>query len=98
MSKAGSRILASVRNARAFARGDVTEGFVVHVPEEVDDRAIRQRLELSQDAFALQFGFSPSAVREWEQKRRQPDRSARILLRVIDHNPEAVIEALSSAA
>lgn len=97
MSKAGSRILASVRSARAFARGDVTKGFVVHVPEEVDVRAIRQRLELSQDAFALQFGFSPSAVREWEQKRRQPDRSARILLRVIDRKPEAVIEALSSA-
>lgn len=33
MPNAGSRILRSVQAARAYARGEVTEGFVVHVPE-----------------------------------------------------------------
>ncbi|MEJ0047427.1 MAG: hypothetical protein WDN04_15930 [Rhodospirillales bacterium] len=31
MSDAGSRLLRSARNTRAFARGETTEGFVVHV-------------------------------------------------------------------
>ena len=65
---------------------------------EVDVRAFRACLNLSQEASAQQFGFNPSAVREWEQKRRHPDRSARIVLRVIAHKPEVVIEALSGAA
>jgi putative transcriptional regulator len=96
MSKAGSRILSSVRNARAFARGETTEGFLAHVPDKIDVRAIRQRLKLSQDAFASRFGFSLAAVRDWEQKRRQPEKAARVLLRVIDKRPEAVLEALAA--
>ena len=64
MSRAGSRILSSVRTARAFARGGGDGGFVVHVPENVDVRAIRARLDLSQEAFAHRFGFSLAAVRE----------------------------------
>ena len=31
--KAGTRILRSVRNAQVYARGQVTDGFVVHVPD-----------------------------------------------------------------
>jgi len=90
MSKAGERILASIREARAIARGEITEGFVVHNFPDVDVQAIRARQKLSQVAFAARYGFSPSAVREWEQRRRQPDRAARVLLMVIDRNPELV--------
>jgi len=98
MSKAGNRILQSVRGARAYARGETTEGFIVHVPEAVDVKAIRQRLGLTQEAFALRFGFSPASVRDWEQHRRQPEQAARVLLLVIDHNPDAVSEALAAVA
>jgi putative transcriptional regulator len=98
MSNAGNRILRSVRNARAYARGEVTDGFVAHVPEDVDVKAIRTQLGLSQEAFALRFGFSPAAVRDWEQHRRQPEQAARVLLLVIAHNPDAVDEALAQVA
>ncbi len=54
MSRAGSRILQSVREARAYARGEAAEGFAVHVPENVDVKAIRTKQGLSQEAFALQ--------------------------------------------
>jgi putative transcriptional regulator len=47
MSKAGRRILSSVREARAFARGETGKGFIVHVPDEVNMRAIRKRLALT---------------------------------------------------
>jgi putative transcriptional regulator len=35
-------------------------------------------------------------VRDWEQKRRRPEASARVLLKVIEHRPEAVDAALSA--
>ncbi len=94
MSNAGNRILRSVRNARTFARGEGPEGFVVHVPEQIDVKAIRQKLGLSQAAFALRFGFSPAAVRDWEQRRRQPEQAARVLLMVIDEAPQTVDRVL----
>jgi putative transcriptional regulator len=98
MSNAGNRIIQSVRQARAYARGETAEGFVAHVPAEVDVRATRRKLGLSQEAFALRFGFSAASVRDWEQRRRQPEQAARVLLLVIAHNPDAVSEALATAA
>jgi putative transcriptional regulator len=98
MSSAGKRILQSVGRARAYARGETTEGFVAHVPADVDVKAIRTGLGLSQEAFALRFGFSLAAVRDWEQGRRQPEQAARVLLLVIAHNPSAVDQALSTVA
>ena len=62
--------------------------FRVHGPETVDVKRIRKRLGLSQEAFAATYGFAFSAVRDWEQG-RQPDRSARILLKIVEREPEA---------
>jgi putative transcriptional regulator len=97
MSKAGSRILNSVRAARAYARGDSDGGFVLHVPDNVDVRGIRADLGLSQEAFAKRFGFSLAAVRDWEQQRRTPEQAARVLLLVISHDPSSVDRALAAA-
>jgi putative transcriptional regulator len=93
MSNAGSRILRSVRNARAAARGEGGE-LVLHVPETVDVKAVRARTGLSQEGFALRYGFTPAAVRDWEQNRRRPEQAARVLLLVIDREPKAVDRAL----
>ncbi|NTU45767.1 MAG: transcriptional regulator [Chlorobiaceae bacterium] len=95
MSKAGSKLIKSASQALAYARGEISEGFIAHVPEEVDVKSIRTRLGLTQPEFSLRFGFDVRAVQDWEQKRRQPDRSARILLTVIAHEPEAVSRALA---
>ena len=95
MSKAGSKLIKSARQALAYARGEITEGFAAHVPEEVDVKAIRLGLGLTQPEFSIRFGFDVRAVQEWEQKRRQPERSARILLQVIAREPEAVKRALA---
>jgi putative transcriptional regulator len=97
MSKAGSRILNSVRTARAYAHGDADGGFVVHVPDSVDVRSIRADLGLSQEAFAKRFGFTVAAVRDWEQERRTPEQAARVLLLVIANDPSAVDRALAAA-
>ena len=68
------------------------------VPDLVDVAAIRASIpgKLTQEAFAKAFGFTFSAVREWEQGRKRPERAARALLAVIRSNPEAVRRALSA--
>ena len=54
---------------------------------------IRKNLKLSQQQFADRFGFSVSAVRNWEQGIREPERSAQLLLVVISLHPKIAQEA-----
>ena len=95
MSKAGNKLIKSANQALAYARGEISDGFTVNVPEEIDVKSLRNGLGLTQLEFSLRFGFDVRAVQDWEQKRRQPDRAARILLTVIAHEPEAVKRALA---
>ena len=57
--------------------------------------ALRKRLRLSRQKLAERFGLDVRALQEWEHVRRVPDRAARVLLTVIDRDPEAVVRALS---
>ena len=66
----------------------------VEVPEDVDVRAIRSKLGLSQAEFSRRYGVSPRSLQEWEQGRRRPESAVRAYLTVIDRNPEAVEKAL----
>ncbi|MGH6955631.1 MAG: helix-turn-helix domain-containing protein [Caulobacteraceae bacterium] len=86
-----------LREAIAFARGEDAPGLRVHIPAEIDTRAIRARLGLSQAAFARRFGFSVGAVRDWEQGRRCPEPGVRAYLKVIAAEPEMVERVLESA-
>ena len=92
--RSASKILTGARQALAFARGELTEGVVVHAPEAVDVKAIRRRLGLSQAQFAAAFGLELDAIRNWEQGRRRPEGAARAYLKVIEREPEAVRRAL----
>lgn len=93
MSKAGQSILRGASEALAYAKG-ARDGFVAHVPDEIDVVAIRKRLGMSQGEFATRFGFKLDALQNWEQGRRRPKGAARAFLRVIEREPEAVQRAL----
>ena len=67
---------------------------MVHVPADFDVKALRRKLGMSQGKFAASFGFSLDAVRSREQGRRRPEGPTRILLKVIEHDPDAVRRAL----
>jgi len=95
MSKFGADLVQSAEEALAIARGEAEPAFAFP-PSDVDVVLIRKRKGMSQQRFAETFGLSVSAVRDWEQGRRYPDRTARILLSVIDKRPDAVLEALSA--
>jgi putative transcriptional regulator len=97
MSKtAYGKIMAGLQDALAFAKGDASRG-MAHVPG-TDVKSARKRLGMTQKTFAENFGVSVETVRNWEQGRRRPDGPARVLLAVIDHNPEAVLDALRRVA
>ncbi len=98
MSKrAFNKIMQGIEEARAYLEGSADKRrYRVHVPDKVNVRKIRRRLGLSQEVFAETYGFALSAVRDWEQGRRKPERSARILLKIVEKEPEAVTRALAS--
>ena len=92
------RIMRGLDEASAYARGDAdTTKYRVHVPDAVDVAAIRAGLGLTQETFAARFGFSKGAVRDWEQGRKVPEASARILLKIIEKRPDIVFDVLSAA-
>lgn len=79
----------------AHVRGEITLPCrIVDDPAAHRIVAIRKRLRLSRQKFADRFGLDMRALQDWEQGRRVPDRAARVLLTVIDHEPDAVVRAL----
>ena len=94
--KAFDKIMDGLTDSLAYAEGDKSRGKAreVEVPT-VDVRAARKKLGLSQDKFAETFKISSSTLRKWEQGKRQPHGPARVLLTVIEKEPEAVKRALA---
>ena len=96
MTKAYDRIKVGLVDAIAIAKGE-SEPARVYVFDPIDIAAARKKLGMSQDVFAFTFGISAGTLRGWEQGRRRPEGPARVLLRVIDKEPEAVKRALAEA-
>lgn len=89
------KIMAGLEDALAYANGDSSRATVHAVQvEDIDITRLREKLGLSQDRFAALFGLSARTVRNWEQGVRHPEGPARVLLQVIDREPEAVMRAL----
>ena len=97
MKTAFQELMTGLDEVEAFLAGE-RKGFKVHVPDEVDVKRIRTRLNMTQSRFSSTFGFSLDAVKHWEGGRRTPEAPARILLTVIARNPAAVITALHPKA
>jgi len=69
-------------------------GFI-HIPNV---KKLRERLGLTQEAFAATYRIPVGTLRDWEQRRKLPDAPARAYLTVIARNPEAVAGLLGEAA
>ena len=92
----------SARRAEAAAKADPDN------PPLTDDqlgrlrlasmiRSLRDRLALSQTAFAARFRIPVGSLRDWEYGRRQPDAATRAYLTVIARKPRMVEKALRAA-
>ena len=57
-------------------------------------RALRKKLNMTQEEFATRFHLPLGTVRDWEQGSHRPDKAAQVLLAVIANDPDAVARAL----
>ena len=62
----------------------------------LDIKEIRNKVNKSQNEFALMIGVSVSTLRNWEQGRRKPEGPARALLKVASKSPDTVSKALEA--
>lgn len=84
-------LLDDLEAVKAYKRGEIelrTRTFKKVAPPA----EIRNRLNLSQHAFAGLLGVSVRTLQEWEQGRREPRGPANALLRIADQHPEAFLD------
>lgn len=60
-------------------------------------KKLRERLGMTQDEFAATYRIPVGTLRDWEQRRKSPDATARAYLMVIERDPKAVAGLLSAA-
>lgn len=94
MGKAFDEIHVGLLDALEHAKGNKSD-VVEHKFEPVDVKAIRKKTGMSQQRFCATFGISLGTLRHWEQGLRTPRGTALVLLKVVDKNPKAVIEAMA---
>ena len=89
-----AELLASVREGSAILRGEQAPSrrFEVSAP---DVKQIREQYDLSQSEFAALLGVSIKTLQNWEQGRRAPHGTARVLLQVAARHPEAVWDVVA---
>jgi putative transcriptional regulator len=98
MSKLGKKLIAAANEGIAIARGEASaESYRLHVPAEIDVKAMRRKLGMTQKSFAVRYGLTLARVQDWEQGRSAPEGAVRAYLRVIEREPEAVERALTAA-
>jgi putative transcriptional regulator len=93
--KAFDKIAAGLKDAIAIARGEAKPARL-HVPAEIDVKAIRRKVGLSQEGFAYSFGFTIDQIRAWEQGRSRPLGGLRAYLMLIELDHVSVSRILES--
>lgn len=75
-----------------------TAGFAVRVApvpgRTIDVKALREKLGTSQEQFAARYRISLDVLRNWEQRRNEPDPIARNVLEMIERDPSGVERVL----
>ena len=99
MTTAFKSIKAGLEDAIAYANGDETKASIriVDLPAP-DVSAIRKKTGLTQKQFAKWINVKIGTVQQWEQSRRSPKGPTKVLLTVIDQNPNIVQETLKKLA
>jgi putative transcriptional regulator len=85
-------------DAQPIPRGTDEELAKLGLHRLVNVKRLRDRLGLTQEAFAATYRIPVGTLRDWEQMRKIPDAPARAYLLVISRNPEMVAESLKKAA
>jgi putative transcriptional regulator len=95
--KAFDKVAEGLNETLAIARG-VAKPARLYIPAEIDIKAIRAKLSLSQGDFAARFGFTVNQIKDWEQGRSRPLGGVRAYLMIIERDPTLVLDLLRSAS
>lgn len=96
----GNEIIQSMEEAIDYMRGKKTRAAThkVKIPDKIDVKSIRKHLKLSRPAFADRYGFSARTLQHWEQGDRRPQGPARVLLLLLQEEPETIEKILKEGA
>jgi putative transcriptional regulator len=86
----GQEILDGIREVKDYKAGK-KDLRVRSLKAPSSPKIIRQRLKLSQSAFAGLMGVSLRTVQDWEQGRRKPSGPAVALLRIAEQKPDVFL-------
>ena len=87
------KLVASIKEAGEIKSGRKAPSRMYEIkPPEI--KTVREKLNVSQNEFALMIGVSVRTLQNWEQGRREPEGPAKALLRIASKNPQAVLDAL----
>jgi len=81
-------ILDGLKEIKAHKSGNGKTFVTRKLKDPSHANVIREKLNLSQDAFASLMDVSIRTVQDWEQGRRKPQGPAKSLLRVAEQHPE----------
>lgn len=87
----GMEILEGIREVKAYKSGKI-DLRVRELSQPSEPKIIREKLALSQSAFAGLMGVSLRTIQDWEQGRRNPSGPARSLLRIAEQHPDIFME------
>jgi len=88
-----NELLASIEEAGKIRRGEIEASRIQEFPEP-DVKAIRESIGFSQSKFAAFIGVNIRTLQNWEQGHRHPTGPARVLLRLVQADPESVFKNL----
>ncbi len=89
-------LIAKLGSILAGTDDDLSLGDGLRLPVTVNAAAVRTKAGLSQAAFARRVGVAVGTLRNWEQGRRSPQGSARVLLALLDRKPSIVEDTLGT--
>ncbi len=83
-------LLSSVQEAGDIKQGikKASRNFEINIPKI---KLIRKSLNVSQSEFAMMIGVSVRTLQNWEQGRRRPQGTAKVLLNIVNNNPQVLI-------
>lgn len=86
----------SIQQMKRIQAGEMAPGRIrIHDPEN-EVTVARKRLGMTQAQFAALLDTPVGTLRGWEQGRRRPHKTARILFRLAAQEPEKVLAAAGS--
>jgi len=88
----GQEILDGIKEIKQFKAGNGKTLVTRMLKDPSPAKEIREKLSLSQDAFASLMGVSTRTIQDWEQGRREPQGPAKSLLRVAEQHPEVFVD------